>query len=154
MKNASVYGISLAYPEDMLLMTEEEILKYFRCKDRWAVRHSDRHFIVSVSKTRGGGLLSWLTDSRSVANGAKRNMRMHLKQFRDLGDTEQEICGQRACGYDFEFMAIDKDILQSGSVVVFRKDKCYIAFLYCTQADMDKENRTVFEEMLQSIRFE
>ncbi len=144
--------LSVDFPDDMKLMSRAELDTYFgRNRDRYGFINKEDHMILTW--TRQKGLLSFLTDARSVVNGAYQTMKHNLPEFQKEAETEMTVAGQKACGYRFQFKAKNKDIYQTGNVMAFKYQGAVYACVFYTHTELYQKNYPIYEDVLRSAQF-
>ena len=146
-------NISLAYPDDFSIMSEEEIRKYFSGDMlRFGAKNAEKHVILSLAKTNKS-FLNLLASPRSVLAGAENSFK-RLKDYKRLEEFDAEMLSKKGSGLSFEYSAIDKDVKQYCEMTVVKyKNNFYVS--YClSRFDDIKENKSVFKAFRDSMKIE
>ena len=144
--------LKLLYPTEFEEMTEEEFKKYFtKSTNRWGVIDHEGHFMVSVGWTNQLGLMSFMTDVKSVLAPFEKNMRKTLTDYQRTGELHAEICSGRASGFTFEFTANDKPVRQYGNIMALKVKKRYYIVTASTGNTDNLYRRQVFDGIVSSF---
>lgn len=144
-------AFSIAYPDDLKLMSKEELDRFFGCNtNRYGFLHTDKHIVLTW--TRQKGILAMLTDTKSVVNGAYHKMKRNLPEFEKLENTQRMIAGQNAVGYRFCFKAKNVAVYQTGDVAVFKYKGSIYACAFYTHDNLYDENHVIYDDILRSVQ--
>ena len=122
--------LSVSYPDEFHVMDQKELERFFGSdQDKHAIINPHEHMMLSFFKTKPS-FLARLTDAPSVANGWHLRFQKRLPEYQRTGQYTATLCGREAHGFSFEFKAVDKDIMQSGSLLVFKQKKYFYLVLY------------------------
>ena len=142
-----------SFADGFHVMDESELKRFFASIDkRWGIYDENRHMIISVSWTKPG-LQNLMTNPKSVLNGTDAAMKQRLKEYKNTGSYELTIKEEKADGIRFEYKASNKDIMQYGEYVAFRRNKkFYIPNMLCHKEDADSCAK-IFADFIESINF-
>ncbi len=144
--------LAVSFPDDFQVMDSQERIRYFgRDKGSEAIRCTERHLLIAFFHTKPS-LFSRFTDTKSVANGWNLRYSRSLPQYSLVGRTSAVLCGQKAEGFDFTFKAVDKDVMQSGRMLVFRRKNYFYLTVCYGSADAVPDNLPLREEILNSMK--
>ena len=143
--------LTLSYADGFHVMTAEELIKF----GGTGVNHSGlydeaRHAFIIVSWTPPGWL-NYLTDAKSVVGGAERCMKKNLRNYCREDSFKAVIASHKAFGIRFVYSATDVDVWQVGELSAFRVNNKFYAVQYVSRKSCGKENRKIYEEVLQSM---
>lgn len=153
MKDSLINGkIVFKYPDSFKLMDSDVLKKHFGTSDNiFGIRNAEQHMIMSVAWNKVNMFLSMLADQKSVLNGMEKRFRGNLKEFRRTSDIAVNVCGVKAKGFTFEYIAHDADVAQVGNIVTFKLDKVFYFLQFAARKENEQEANKVFEELLASL---
>ena len=102
--------------------------------------------ILNVCWTKPG-ILGFLTDERSILNGAETRLSRHLQGYRRIDRLSREIMGLPAIGIRFEYKVTDTDIIQYSDLYVVKAGKVY----YAAQSIGRKENAAQDQQLTEDF---
>ncbi len=144
-------SLSGAFPEGFHEMDRHELIKYFAGDtDRCGIHDENRHVILSVSWSKPG-FLGFLTDERSVLNGARLRLKLHLQRYRRLEKLNREIASRPAVGIRFEYQVTGTEFMQYSDLYVFKLGKLIYAVQLVARKECFEESQLLSEEFLRSI---
>lgn len=153
MNNSIISGvIEWKYPDGFRPMDSEELKKYFGTSANMSgIRHAERHIILSFAWNKVNMLLSILADQQSVLNRMEKKLRGNLKEFRKTSDIAMNVCGVKAKGFTFEYIAHDADIAQTGNIISFKFGKYFYIVQFAARKEDASEARKIWDDILASL---
>ena len=143
--------LSAIYPDGFCEMSNVELKKFFRTDaSRCGVHDKDRHMIMNVCWTKPG-ILGFMTDERSIRNGAETRLSHHLQGYRRIDRLSREIMGYPAIGIRFEYKVTDTDIIQHSDLYVVKHGKVYYAVQIIGRAENFARDQQLMEDFLHSM---
>ena len=151
-KNVINGEIIFKYPDGFRLMDIEELKKYFGTSENMSgIRSEEQHIIMSFGWNKVNILLSILAGQKSVLNGMEKRFRGSLKGFKRKENIEVNICGVKAKGFAFEYIANDGDIEQIGNIVSFRLGKFLYIIQFAARKEDEQKAQNVFDKLIVSM---
>ena len=139
------------YPDNFHEMDSRELKKFYGCAgNRCGIYDEENHMAIMITWVKPK-LLGFLTDERTVLNGAKTQMRRNLPSYCQVDAMKRMIAGCDAIGDRFEYIPAGTDILQYGDLYVFKFDKIYYAIQLIARMNSFTQSQKEIEEFLQSI---
>lgn len=153
MNNNVINGeIIFKYPDDFKLMDSAELKKYFGTSDNMSgIRSEEQHIIMSFAWNKVNMLLSILADQKSILNGMEKRFRGRLKGFKRKENIDVNVCGVKAKGFAFEYIANDADIEQIGNIVSFKLGKILYVIQFTARKEDEQKAQNVFDKLIVSM---
>ena len=143
--------LSAVYPDGFCEMSSVELKKFFMSDaSRCGVHDKDRHMILNICWTKPG-ILGFLTDERSILNGAETRLSHHLQGYRRIDRLSREIMGYPAIGIRFEYKVTDTDIIQHSDLYVVKVGKVYYAVQSIGRKENPAQDQQLTEDFIDSM---
>ena len=154
MNEAIINGeIRLEYRGGFSIMNDEALKKHFGVSgDNWGIYDPEQHTIISFAWNKVGGFMSWLADPKGVANSIDKKMRDNLRAYERTSDIAMNICGRKAEGFTFEYIAGDADIKQVGKILSFKIGKCFYVIQFVTREEQETQAYIDFDSIIGTAR--
>ena len=139
------------YTDGFHVMRRNELKRFYGCdENRCGIYDEESHVAIMVTWIKPR-LLGFLTDERSILNGAKTQMKRNLMNYCKVDAMKRMIAGCEAVGDRFEYIVDGTDIMQYGDLYVFKFNKTYYAIQLIARKNRFEESQNKIEEFLQSM---
>ena len=149
--------VQLSCPEGFHEMDSDELRQVYLDdnSNRWGIWDKEKHIIISVFWHRSSGLLMKLAgDAENVAKSTEGKLRHSLKNnnYHCEGFFTLSLNGKNAAGFRYNYTV--QDVKQTGDVILMLHGKeCYTVYYYARK-DGPESDHEIFEQVLDSIRFQ
>lgn len=148
--------LHLEYPEVFHVMSEEEQLKAYvdNNPNRWCIRDSERHIMISVFWHDSNKLLVKLTSAKSLAKRAESHSKRAYKKYGYalLGFFSREVAGTETEGFQYEYTLNGKELVGK-TIVLKHGSTCYMLYWYAPKSE-EGPSAELFDEFLSSLTFD
>ena len=142
-------AIILKYREGFEIMDENALKKHFGIStNNWGIQDHTQHTILSFAWNKVGVLVSFIADPKGVIFNMEKKLRENLKAFERTSDISVNICGKKADGFTFEYIAKDADVKQVGKVLSFKTGRCIYVVQFVTRAESEQEADVDFNTIM------
>lgn len=143
--------LCLCYPQGFHELDEKETQRFFTTsQNRKSIYDENRHILISIAWTKPG-FLNYLTDAKTILYRAESGTKRGLPDYRRTDLSQSRIGGKKAQLVRYEFTALDSEVEQCGEMAVFRAGNKFYALTFVARKDGIRENRAVYDEIVQSI---
>lgn len=146
--------LQLAQPEGFRVMDHDELVQAYQTDydSMWGMRDEERHIIFAVIWKVTNKVLGALAGSKTVAEQAEKALRKSYKDMDYRCDDRYKItvAGKTAHGFRYSYTNQGQD--QAAETFVVQDGASCYTFYYYTRAELAEENRSVFDEILASIK--
>ncbi len=148
--------LNLSWPDSFHVMDEAERsgLSFIAEGEGICLSAPDQHIMVSVGWKKLGAFAAFLISTAEAAERMKKSIRKAMAPFgcRSEETVNADLSGEKARGIRYLYDARDTAMLGESYVLRYRKTLYY--FNYYTRAGLQKENQTLWNEILSSVRWE
>lgn len=149
--------LAMEMPEGFELVPHDELEKLmgFKYDCLWGMRDKARHMLISITWKDANKYLGKLASEKFLANRIDETFtkRYHKKDdYRCDGHFERAVAGSDVGARGISFSYLIEGVPHAGEALVFKRGgRRSYTLIYYTSAAAAAENRSVYEEVLDSL---